>query len=69
MLAEKCYSEEQNSVEVYSLATGVPIKEINLLELKLMTLLDYRLVIREREFELMAKGDLNTLFSERIPNN
>ena len=58
MVAEKCYEEEQNSTEAYSLVTGIPIKEINSLEAKLMILMDYRLLITEKEFNLLTQGDI-----------
>ena len=65
LLAEKCYAEEQNSSEAFSLATGIPIRELNSLEVKLMVLMDYRLVVRERDFGLLLEGDMAALFNER----
>ena len=64
ILAEKCYEEEQNTTEAYSLVTGVPIKDLNALEVKLMILMDYRLVIKEEEYSLLLQGNMNSLFSD-----
>jgi hypothetical protein len=36
ILAEKCYDDEENSFKNYSLVSGVPIKELILLESRLV---------------------------------
>jgi hypothetical protein len=64
LLAEKCYVDEEPCLEAYSLATGIPIRDLGRLELELMILLDYRLVVPEKEFTLLRSGDLDALFSE-----
>jgi hypothetical protein len=65
ILAEKCYEEEETELEAYSLTTGVPIKHLAALEERILTLVDYRLLVREKDFELFAKGDIDSLFLER----
>ena len=65
ILAEKCYAEEHNSLETYSLLTGIPIKELADLEVRLMDFMDYRLVIRERDFNMLLAGQVDEVFNER----
>lgn len=67
ILAEKCYSEEQNTLEAYSLLTGITIKELADLEVRMMTFIDYRLIVRERDFNLLLAGKVEEVFSEPIP--
>lgn len=70
MLAEKCYAEEeQNSMEVYSLVTGIPVKDLAALETKLMILMDYRLVVQEGQFNLLLRGDIESLFEQRTTSS
>lgn len=46
ILAEKFYAEEQNTLELYSLMTGIPIKELAELEVKMMIHMDYHLMVK-----------------------
>ena len=64
ILAEKCYEEEQNTTEAYSLVTGIPIRDLNALEVKLMILMDYRLVLKEEQYNFLRQGNMNSLFSD-----
>ena len=52
-------------MESYSLVTGIPIKELNALEVKLMVLMDYRFVINEGDFALLLQGDMDLLFLDK----
>ena len=50
MVAEKVYSDEVTPVEVYSLASHIPIHDLRNIEAKLIVFLDYRLMVSERDF-------------------
>jgi hypothetical protein len=65
LIAEKCYEEEQNKTESYSLLSGITIKEINSIENRLLNLLEYRLLPRNAEVDLILRGDVDGLFLER----
>lgn len=43
MLAEKFHEDDHHSIEDYSLVSGVPIKEILNLEIKVFELLEFKL--------------------------
>jgi ribosomal protein L30E len=44
IIAEKCFEEVQTETEAYSLVSGVPIKDLILLEGKVLIFLDYRIL-------------------------
>lgn len=44
IIAEKCFEEVQTETEAYSLVSGVPIKDLILLEGKVLNFLDYRIL-------------------------
>ena len=52
-------------MENFSLVTGIPIKELNALEIKLMILMDYRFVINEGDFTMLLQGDMDLLFLDK----
>jgi len=64
-IAEKFFEEDQNMIENYSLLSGVPIKDINLLETKLLLMIDYRILPETAHIDLMMRGDIDALFAER----
>jgi hypothetical protein len=45
-------------MESYSLITGVPIKDLALIEIKMVTLLDYRLLPKDKDYQLLKRGDI-----------
>lgn len=54
ILAQKIYSDFQDSLEVFSLASGVRIVQIVKLEYQIVDLLDFDLLISEREYYEIA---------------
>ena len=52
-------------IENYSLLSGVPIKDINLLETKLLLMVDYRILPESTQVDQMMRGDIDALFEER----
>ena len=66
LLAEKLYSEDEvNSLESYSLVTGIPIKELAELEIKMMLHLDYHLMMPEVEISKLLDGDIEAIFHQQ----
>lgn len=64
-IAEKFFEEEQNMIENYSLLSGVPIKDINQLETKVLLMVDYRILPETAQVDQMLRGDIDALFGER----
>lgn len=64
-IAEKFFEEDQNMIENYSLLSGVPIKDINQLEAKLLLMVDYRIMPESVQVDQMMRGDIDALFGER----
>ena len=57
LLAEKLYSDDEvNSLESYSLVTGIPMKELAELEIKMMDHLDYHLMVSEVDVSKLLEG-------------
>lgn len=52
-------------IENYSLLSGVPIKDINLLETKILLMVDYRILPESTQVDQMMRGDIDALFEER----
>ena len=61
----KFFEEEQNMIENYSLLSGVPIKDINQLETKVLLMVDYRILPETAQVDQMLRGDIDALFGER----
>lgn len=64
-IAEKFFEEDQNMIENYSLLSGVPIKDINLLETKVLLMVDYRILPEIAQVDQIMRGDIDALFGER----
>ena len=64
-IAEKFYEEDQNMIENYSLLSGVTIKDINLLETKVLLMVDYRILPETAQVDQILRGDIDALFGER----
>ena len=57
LLAEKLYSDDEvNSLESYSLVTGIPMKELAELEIKMVDHLDYHLMVSEVDVSKLLEG-------------
>lgn len=57
LLAEKLYSDDEiNSLESYSLVTGIPMKELAELEIKMLHHLDYHLMVSEVDVSKLLEG-------------
>jgi hypothetical protein len=54
-----------NSLESYSLVTGIPIKELAELELKMMLHLNYHLMMPETEVSALLSGEIDALFDQQ----
>lgn len=52
-------------IENYSLLSGVPIKDINQLETKVLLMVDYRILPETAQVDQMLRGDIDALFGER----
>ena len=57
LLAEKLYSDDEYTIESFSLASGIPIKDLARLEEQVISLLEYELIITEREFNEIRRFD------------
>ena len=59
LIADKVYQEEHNSLEVYSLLSGIPIKQLATMEANLLFFLNFDLSISEEELGAFIKEELN----------
>ena len=59
LIAEKMYQEEHNSLEVYSLLSGIPIQQLATMEANLLFFLNFDLSISEEELGKFIKEELN----------
>ena len=59
LIADKMYQEEHNSLEVYSLLSGIPIQQLATMEANLLFFLNFDISISEEELGKFIKEELN----------
>ena len=59
LITEKMYQEDHNSLEVYSLLSGIPIQQLATMEANLLFFLNFDISISEEELGKFIKEELN----------
>jgi hypothetical protein len=68
LLADKMNQEQHNSLESYSLLSGIPIRHLIALEAHLLELLNYDLATSEEDIDLFLRREFDgQLLPQTLP--